>query len=172
METPKALPLYAIDAELAALEHALIEAGGEITDELGERFDGLLQMREDKVAGYVAVIRRLELSADAYAAEAKRLASNARVMQTSADLLKQRLLDAMMARGDEEYATPLGRVRSYPGSSRAVLIIADPEGLPDRFKRVSTVADKRALGDALRAHDPEAALYAEFEAPTPFLRIL
>ena len=78
METPKPLPLYAIDAELAELERALIEAEGEITEDVNERFDDLLQMREDKVGGYVAVIRRLETSAEAYGGEAKRLTANAR----------------------------------------------------------------------------------------------
>ena len=172
MDTPRPLPLYAIDAELAELERALIEADGEITDEVNERFDDLLQMREDKVGGYVAVLRRLETSAEAYGAEAKRLAAGARVMQNSADRLKQRLLDAMTARGDTEYETPLGRVRAYPGSARSVTVLGEPDDLPERFKRVTVSPDKRALSDALKAQDPEAIRYAEFEAPTPYLRIL
>ena len=172
METPKPLPLYTIDGELAQLESALIEAGGEITDEVNERFDDLLQMRQEKVAGYVAVIRRLETSAEAYASEAKRLSSNARAMQNSADRLKQRLLDAMTARGDQEYETPLGRVRTYEGSARSVTVLVDPDDLPDRFKRVTVAPDKRALADALKSQDPDAVRLAEFEPPTPFLRIL
>ena len=171
-EPPKPLPLYEIDSELTQLESALIEAGGEITDEVNERFDDLLQMREEKVAGYVAVIRRLETSAEAYASEAKRLSGGARTMQNSADRLKQRLLDAMTARGDQEYETPLGRVRTYPGSARSVTVLVDPDDLPDRFKRVTVAPDKRALADALKAHDPDVIRLAEFEPPTPFLRIL
>ena len=171
-QTPKPLPLYAIDDELAQLEIALIEAGGEITEEVNERFDELLQMREEKVAGYVAVIRRLETSAEAYASEAKRLSTNARAMQNSADRLKQRLLEAMMTRGHQEYETPLGRVRTYEGSSRSVTILVDPDELPDRFKRVTVSPDKRALADALKSQDGEAVRLAEFEPPTPFLRIL
>ncbi|MBE2187272.1 MAG: siphovirus Gp157 family protein [Rhodothermales bacterium] len=172
MESPKPLALYEIDRELHELESALIEAGGEITEEVDERFNDLLQMRAEKVAGYVAVIRRLETSADAYASEAQRLSSNARAMQNSADRLKQRLLEAMLARGDQEYDTPLGRIRTYEGSSRSVTVLVDPEDLPDRFKRVTVVPDKRALADALKSLDPDAVRLAEFEPPTPFLRIL
>ena len=78
----------------------------------------------------------------------------------------------MTSRGDTEYETPLGRVRAYPGSARSVTVLAEPDDLPDRFKRVTVAPDKRALSDALKAQDPEAVRYAEFEAPTPYLRIL
>src|SRR5690606_10052622 len=88
---PAPLPLYEIDAELEALEAALLDAGGEITDDLEATYHDLLDMRAEKVAGYVAVIRRLELSADAYDAEVKRLTAHRNAMRSSAQRLKERL---------------------------------------------------------------------------------
>ena len=41
------LPLYEIDAELGALEAALLDAGGEITDDVEAAYHDLLDMRKE-----------------------------------------------------------------------------------------------------------------------------
>ena len=168
---PAPLPLYEIDAELEALEAALLDAGGEITDDLEATYHDLLDMRAEKVAGYVAVIRRLELSADAYDAEVKRLTAHRNAMRTSAQRLKERLCEAMCRRGEDAHDTPLGRVRVQHARTRPVLLLVDPDDLPERFRRVAVSADKRALTDALKEGDEEALRCAEWGEPSPFLRI-
>lgn len=168
---PAPLPLYEIDAELEALEAALLDAGGEITDDLEATYHDLLDMRAEKVAGYVAVIRRLELSADAYDAEVKRLTAHRNTMRSSAQRLKERLCEAMCRRGEDTHDTPLGRVRVQHASTRPVLLLVDPDDLPERFRRVAVSADKRALTDALKEGDEEALRCAELGEPSPFLRI-
>lgn len=168
---PATLPLYALDDELEALETALVEAGGEISDELEAAYHDLLDMRADKVAGYIAVIRRLELSAEGYDAEARRLAALRDATRNSAKRLKDRLCDAMRRRGENKHETPLGRVCVQTSSTRPVVLLVEPEDLPERFRRVAVSADKRALTEALKAGDEEALRCAEWGESSPFLRI-
>jgi len=171
MPTP-ILSLHAITDELAALEAAIVEAGGEITDEVDEHYADLLQMHADKVGGYVAMIRRLESTSMAFKAESDRLATHARHADHAAKSLKERLLWAMIQRGEKEHATPLGKVSVRFASTRSVFIHdTDLSTLPDRFKVVSVVPDKRAIADALKAHDPEAEAVASFADPSAFLSI-
>ena len=165
------LPLYEIDAELEALEVALLDAGGEITDDVEAEYHDLLDMRAEKVAGYVAMIRRLELSAEAYDAEVKRLTANRNAMRNTAQRLKDRLCEAMCRRGEDEHETPLGRVRVQRASTRPVVVLVEVDALPERFRRISVSADKRALTDALKDGDEEALRCAELAEPSPYLRI-
>ncbi|MBE2186701.1 MAG: siphovirus Gp157 family protein [Rhodothermales bacterium] len=170
MQTP-VLPLHTITAELAELEAAIIDAGGEITDEIDARYSDLLRMEAEKVTGYVAVYRRLSATADAYKAEADRLAAHAKAAQRSADALKERLLYAMLQRGETEHVTPLGKVAVRFASTRPVVLRVEPQDLPDAFRVERVDADKRALADALKAHDPAAEAVATFGDPAPFLSI-
>ena len=169
MITP--LPLHQIDADLEALEADLLAAGGEFTDEIEARHDALLEMRADKVAGYAAVIRRLDLSADAVDAEVKRLTAHRNALRNSDRRLKDRLCEAMCRRGERQHETPLGRVRVQRSGTRPVLILVEPDALPEPFRRVAVSADKRALADALRAGDPEAERVAAFGPAAVHLRI-
>lgn len=165
------LALYEIDVELAALEAELIANGGEITEEAEEVYHDLLTMRADKVAGYVAVIRRCELSADAVDAELDRLKRNRDALKNTAQRLKDRLCFAMIGRGDKEHVIPLGKVRVQQASRRPLHLLVEPDDLPARFRRVSVSADKTALAAALDALDEEAVQLAEYGPASTFLRI-
>ena len=161
MSDLKALSLYAIDAELLALEDALLAAGGEITEDVEAAYDHLLDMREDEVEGYLRVVRRLESTAEAVKAERQRLQRAERSMTAAAQALKDRLAESMRQRGDGEYLTALGRLKLQRSGSEPVELLVEEDGLPDPFVRVKRAPDLSALRDALRSDDPDRRAAAE-----------
>lgn len=143
--------LYDLDTDLALLEDMLLEAGGEITPELEDDLDALLDAREDKIENYIKIIRGLESSARATKDEAKRLTDNARVQQNAVDQLKARLQASMQARGETKHKTALGTV-SLRKKPPKVKVLVEVDELPDEYVRVADPQpDKRALSDALKA---------------------
>lgn len=166
------MTLYEIDAELLTLIDEIEEAGGEVTDDQDARLDALLDARDDKADGYIAVIRQAETQADAVGAEIARLKAVQAAQVRTADRLKGRLLASMLGRGEDVLAGRLGKVRVQYASSRRVDVLADPAELPDRFRRVRVEPDKAALKAALEEQDPEAVRFAELaESRTPYVRI-
>ncbi|MEM1128778.1 MAG: siphovirus Gp157 family protein [Bacteroidota bacterium] len=165
------LSLYEIDARLRDFETALIEAGGEITPELEATYADLLEMRADKVEGYIAVIRQAEVTAAAIKEEEQRLGRLRKTQENIARRLKERLLVAMMERGETEHQTTLGKVKLQTAGKRPVALRVEPEDLPARFQRIKIDADKRALAEALEQMDDEAARVAFLADPSPSLRI-
>lgn len=148
-----ALSLYAIDAELLALEDALLSAGGEITEEIEAQHNHLLDVRDSKVEGYLRVIRRLETTAEAIKAERQRLQEAERSMANAAQALKDRLANSMQQHGDNEYLTPLGRVKLQRSGTVPVELLVEVDGLPDLYVRVKRSPDLTALRDALQSED-------------------
>jgi len=163
--------LYDITDELKALTTALIENGGEITEEMEERFDALLDMEEEKTEGYIQVIRDLEATAEAVKNEEDRLKKRRRSLERSADKLKDRLAYAMGVRDQEVRETELGKVRLQEASRRSMNVQVDAEALPDRFKRIKVKPDKRELRSALKEGDAVAEKVAELEEPSKYIRI-
>lgn len=169
------LSLYAIDAELRALEEDLLAAGGEITDEVEERHDALLSLRDGKVEGYLRVIQRLEASAEAIKAERQRLQKAERHMANAAQALKDRLAASMVQHGDQEFTTALGRVKLQRSGTPPVELLVEAEDLPDVFVRVRRAPDLTALRDALQSEDAEvrtrAAELACLGEAKPYVRL-
>ncbi len=170
------LSLYDITAELRELEEALIESGGEITDEMEERFHALLDMENEKTEGYIAVIQRLTRTAEAVKAEEDRLKKRRRALERSAQSLKDRLCWAMRQRGEEVRETTLGKVRVQQASRRGIVVDVDAEELPDELKRVSVSPDKRAIRAYLEEHGIEHIadgdrVLAHLDEPSYFVRI-
>ncbi len=169
------LNLYDLTAELQELEQALIEAGGEITDEMDARYERLLEMEAGKVEGYLAMIRKFEASEEAIKAERQRLQKAERAMKSAAQSLKDRLAQAMQRRGETLHETKLGKVRLQQSGRRPVVIDVDEDELPEGFRHVRVSADKRALQEALESDDAhvraEAGRYAHLDAPTSYVRI-
>ena len=165
------LNLFHLDAELAVIEEHLVNADGEIDDELDQRFNDLLDAREDKHRAYVALIRRADATAEAYGAEAKRLADQANPHRRTADRLKRRLLESMIARGEEKVDTGIGVVAVRKASTRPVVLDVEPEALPEEWRVVTVSADKRAIAAALKAGDETLAGLAHLGDAAPFLSL-
>lgn len=172
MEHPiQPLSLYHLDAELRQIEQALLESGGEITPEMEKEWSELLEMRENKVDGYLRMIRKFESSAEGIRVERERLQSAERTMKNAAQSLRDRLRDSMLARGDTQYVTPIGKVRLVHSSTRPVVLKVPPEELPVPFKRTIVEADLKALSEALKEGNPEAENVASFGEETTYVRI-
>lgn len=169
------LSLYAIDAELRALEDDLLEAGGEITETIEERHDRLLDLRDGKVEGYLRVVRRFETTAEAIKAERQRLQQAERHMATAAQALKDRLARSMQERGDLEYLTSLGRVKLQHSGTLPVELLIEPDALPDAFVRTKRSPDLTALREALASQDEairaEASELARLGEAKPYVRL-
>lgn len=169
------LSLYTIDAELRALEEDLLQAGGEITEEVEARHDRLLDLREGKVEGYLRVIRRFETTAGAIKAERQRLQEAERHMEKAAQSLKDRLAVSMAARGEQEHLTALGRVKLQQSGTPPVELLVAPDDLPDGFVRVRRSPDLTALREALQSDDAEeqarAAALAQLGEAKHYVRL-
>ena len=174
--TIKPLNLYELTTELLQFEAELMENGGEITEEMEERYAELLEAREDKIEGYIAVIRSLEATADAIQAERIRLQNNERAAKSAVEAVKARLLQAMQRRDEAEHKTKLGKVKRQKGPARVVLT-ADigPEHLPLAFQRIKVEADLTEIKNWLTSPDDdvraEAEQYARLEEGKEFIRI-
>ncbi len=149
------LSLYAIDAELSALEDDLLEAGGEITEDIEARHTDLLDLRDGKVEGVLRVIRRFETTAEAIKAERQRLQEAERHMATAAQALRDRLAVSMAERGDREYLTALGRVKLQQSGTPPVELLVEPDAVPDAFVRIRRSPDLTALREALQSEEEE-----------------
>ena len=165
------LSLYNLTEDLAAIEHALLESGGEITDEMDRNYTDLLEMHAAKVEGYIAMIRKFEASAEGIKLERERLQRAEQTMQNAAKNLKARLCNAMLLRGETEHQTTLGRVRLQQSGSRPLVLLVEPENLPDQFKRIRVEADKTALKHALKEGNEAAWKVAELGEGSHFIRI-
>ena len=154
----KSKSLYQIDEDWRALEDALWESDGILTEEMEETFAELLQAHGDKAEGYVALIQIAIEEEKMYKSQAKRLTDLAKSAGTRAKSLKDRLLVSMQQRGDTEYETPIGKVKVTPngGNAPLVLTVDDPAELPERFQRVTVSADTDAIRAALDEGDAEA----------------
>ena len=94
--------LYNIDADLAALEDLLIESGGEITDELDDRLNKILDSRANKVDGYIAIIRSNNALAEGFKTEAAWYTAQRRARENVALRRKDGLYESMEARNATE----------------------------------------------------------------------
>lgn len=174
-EEVQPLNLYQITTELQELEQALLESGGVLTDEIEAKYETLLEIEADKVEGYIAMIRKFEASEEAIKSERQRLQKAERSMRKAAQSLKDRLTESMLRRGEEVHETGLGKVRLQQASRRGVTVDADPEELPEAFKRISVSADKSSIQDALESDNDElrkqAEQFAHLKEPSYYTRI-
>ena len=170
-DTLAPMPLYVIDEELERFEADFLDAGGDISEALLDQYAELLEMKADKIGRYLAVIDRMEATASAARERANRLALHASRFSKSADRLRDRIRDKMLARGEKRHETPLGTVRVQRNSTRPVELLVSEDELPERFTRTETSPMMQDLADALKAGDDEALALARFGEAGFHLRI-
>lgn len=144
------LSLYELTQEWQSIEDALLESGGELTDELAARLDAYRAALPAKVDGYCRVIQRLARQAEAAKAEADRLAQLARVRGNSADSLKRRLLGELLAQGLQKVETDHFVVAAVRNSQPSIRWTGDQADLPASFRRVKVELDSAVAREVLK----------------------
>lgn len=89
------MTLFELSAEMAAIEDALIEGGGELTPELEQMLQENQQGLANKVDGYCAIIHKLSYTEDVLDAEIKRLQEKKKVAKNAKERLKNHVCETM-----------------------------------------------------------------------------
>ena len=136
--------LYDLTAEYAALLAAY-----DVAEDDAKRADVLTmidQVQEDigdKAEAYARIIKNLQADADAFDAEAKRMAAKAKAAKNAVEGLKARLLDAMQQFDATEIKTSIGkwRIQNNPWSCEITE--------PDKIDRMALLKRFRETGEML-----------------------
>jgi hypothetical protein len=92
---PRKMGLYDIALEGAILEDLIVASEGELTPEIEERLEKLLQQGPDRIEAAAKVVRNLEAYEEACKAEAQRLTERAKMFRSNIDRLKERMRGAV-----------------------------------------------------------------------------
>lgn len=89
------MTLFELTAEMAAIEDALIESGGELTPELEQALAENEKSLAKKVDDYAAIIAKFSYTEDILDAEIKRLQQRKKVVGNAKERLKKHVCDTM-----------------------------------------------------------------------------
>lgn len=148
--------LYNLTVEGAEINRILTENEGELTPELEARLDAILGEGKDKVEAAAMVVRSLEASRDACAAEADRLAKRAYSFDKNIDSLKTRILYAVDAAFDGKVKTDKFTIWGQSSADTVgfeVAADADLSQMPE-VTRITYALDKIKLKGMVQANDP------------------
>lgn len=87
--------LFQLSADMVAIEDALWENGGELTDEIAEALTETEQSLAIKVDGYNSLVRKFDSQADIIDAEIKRLTALKKTCQNASKCLKDHVCQTM-----------------------------------------------------------------------------
>lgn len=161
------LSLYDIGQEWQQLEDALLESGGEITEELEERLGELMVAETSKINGYLAVRANLKMLAEGADAESKRLAMKKKAAENAVARMEERLLQHMLLTGKDEIVADLGKVKVQEASTPPLELVdegIDPKAVDERYQKHSVTIDRAKLKADLQSGDEELKKQAGFFA--------
>ena len=145
--------LLQISQELLQLEAELHETDGDADaqSELVETWLSKLDEREEKLDNYAALIRELELRAEARKQEANRLMALVKSDQQKADLLKIRLKYYFQTHQEKSIETPRFRITLAMNGGKLPLIMHEnqPENLPEAYRLIQYKVNTEAIREAL-----------------------
>lgn len=170
------LTLPQITMRLREIVGEIIEAGGAIDAETDQIHDELADLAADKTEAYVAVIKELKAKAKAMEEVERHYKRRRKALKNTVSNLKERLQWSMEELGEEVRETDLGKVRLQTHHARSLHVRAQPDELPEQFRRVSVSADKSAIKEHLEEHEldelvVEGRTVAHLKEPTRFIRI-
>lgn len=140
MEASMKRPLWVISDDLEAVASKIIDAGGELTDELAAELEAMEGEFTDKVERVALYIRMLERNAAGAKVEKDRLAAIQKANETAASGLKSYLLSIMAQHGRDKIETYKARVTRVANSRPAVRWTGDTyDEIPEPFKRTRVV---------------------------------
>lgn len=164
--------LHEIGNDFLALEDLLLESGGEWTPEVEDLVAEMDQNLEAKVDGYAALIAEWDADAEKWKAEEQRVAAHRKARENAAARLKARLCEELVRIDRLKVDTPRFKV-AVQHAAPSVEVLVAPDALPAQYQRVvpATInADKKALGDALKAGIDLAGI-AELRPGPSYVRI-
>lgn len=150
MEMKEQMTLREIVAASSRLTELLAESNGELTAEMEEVFASIDLKTQDKIDGYYAVMKRMEMEGQHWAERAQNLLKIAKSCDAVADRLKSSILFAMQTMGVDEIKGREVRAKLSPTKGRLVI---DEKELPTDWKlqEVRWVADKERVRAALES---------------------
>lgn len=140
--------LYDITQDQQLIISLLEETGGELTPEIEEAMNITRSELESKAEGYGKAIFEYKAKEEAIDAEIKRLTARKKTAQNIQQRLKERIAEALEVFEVEKLEA--GTFRYSFRKSKSVEIF-DLNALPDEFIITEKKADKKAIGDALKA---------------------
>lgn len=143
--------LYEIAGDLGEIGDALLENGGELTDDIAARLDALDDAFEQKVERVALYRQSLRRGAEAAKAEADRLAQLATVRANAAKRLDDYVLRCFDQADRTKIETDRVRVRVQKNGRPAIKWTGDPTDPPAGFMRVVISFDSTLAREALAA---------------------
>ena len=140
--------LYQIEQEYLNIAEALIESGGELTEELELQLTINKEQLQNKGVCYGMVIKDIEAENEAIDTEIKRLTELKKSRSKAIDRLKTNLSTAMQVFGIEEIKSPLLKISFRKSESVEVDVNLDKKYIKTT---VSTAPDKLAIKEAIKA---------------------
>ena len=145
-EAPQPMSLFEIGTEFLELEAAMKATGGEWTEEMEQRFgsiEALERAQKHKADGYIALLKRSELTEAAIKAQAqwhdsqaKALRAQAKTEENFRDRLKDRLVEHTRRLKVKEIAGSIWTIaRHLTGGTRKVIVSVPAEKLPESFRK-------------------------------------
>jgi hypothetical protein len=157
---PPRRTLFAIGADLLALDALLDECGGDVSDPKVEAaveawHAELAADEAAKLDGWVGWVEPLEREAKAARAEAAEFAARAQARERAAAAAKARMLDHLLATGRTKAVTASGRTISAQQNGGLPPVVIDPDADPataaDRLCQVHRRIDPASVRLALQA---------------------
>ncbi len=143
--------LYEITQELLELEALLDESGGEVDDEMLDRYLNSTEQAEEKADNYAALIRHIEGRMQLRKAEVTRMQALYKSDQKSVTRLKERLLEFMQRTNHTKLETRRFRLTAARAGGKLPIIwhTQTPEAFPEPYRE--EVTEVKLLKDAVRS---------------------
>lgn len=154
------LSLYELSVEGAMIRDALLEAEGEITPEIEQRIDALMQAAPERVEAAAMVVRTLEASESACAAEADRFARRAKSLADNAARLKERMAWVVDAAFNGKVRTDKFTVWTQAAPDHVAFDVAEGHSIDEvesadsSLVRIKKELDKIALKEKFKSEQP------------------
>lgn len=155
------LRLWELADAVVEIGAELMDAGGELSPELEARLDAIDASFEGKVERVALYIRELEVTADAAAAEAKRLAAMAAARGGAAKRLKEYLKQNLERTGKQRVETDRVRLRLQKNSRPSITWARSIDDLPERYARITVALDGQRAYDDWKAGELPSSFTVE-----------
>lgn len=106
---------------------------------------------EAKADNYAYIKKQLEADAEALKKEEQRLKARRESIEKNKQRLMEALMAAMKVTGNTKFKTAYNSFSIKKASIQPVILDCEPDDLPNKFKKVKTEADNKALREHLTA---------------------